>query len=122
MCEPRRRKIDSSDADIVVQLTNADLDRILELLGDDFYLDRQLSFETLTNSKRNVLTFRPSKFDIELFRLNEDDPHHRERFARKVTRTIPVVGVETSIPTAEDVIIQKLRWMTRGCGPHQPTD
>ena len=57
-----------------------------------------------------MLTFRPSKFDIELFRLNEDDPHHRQRFARKVTRIIPVVDIETSIPTAEDVIIQKLRW------------
>jgi len=100
----------TKDADIVVQLTSADLDSILELLGDEFHLDRQLSFETLTNSTRNVLTYRPSKFDIELFRFNEKDAHHRARFARRLARKIPGLNIETNIPTPEDVIIQKLRW------------
>lgn len=99
----------TKDADIVVQMETGDLDRISDELSDDFAIDRQMSFETITNSVRNVLTFRPTGFDIELFRLSNDD-HHQERFARRQTRPLPSVEVNATIPTAEDVIIQKLRW------------
>jgi predicted transcriptional regulator len=78
-------------------------------LSSDFYMDRQLSFETITNSVRNVLTYRPTGFDIELFRLS-DDPHRQARFERRKTETIPGADLVADIPTAEDVIIQKLRW------------
>ena len=99
----------TKDADIVVELGSEDLNRITDELSPDFFIDRQMSFETITNSVRNILTFRPTNFDIELFRLS-DDPHHQLRFERRKTETIPGAGVVADIPTAEDVIIQKLRW------------
>jgi hypothetical protein len=50
---------------------------------------------------------RASPFTIELFLLS-DDPHHQERFRRRVA--VEVFGRTVWMPTAEDVIIQKLRW------------
>jgi hypothetical protein len=50
-------------------------------------------------------------FSIELFLLS-DDPHDRERFARR--RAVTLFGRETYVPTPEDVIITKLRWSLHG--------
>jgi hypothetical protein len=54
----------------------------------------------------------PTRFDIELFRLSQD-AHHAERFQRRCRRAIGELDREAWIPTAEDVIIQKLRWQRR---------
>ena len=63
----------------------------------------------MTGSIRNILTYTPTKFEIELFRLGKD-PHHQERFARRRRLPLPELQIEAVIPTAEDVVIQKLRW------------
>lgn len=99
----------TNDADIVIAYRQGALARIRDSLGDDFVLDPQMSFELKTGSVRNVLTFLPTKFDIELFHLG-NDPHDQERFSRRRNMPIPDLGIDVVIPTAEDVIIQKLRW------------
>lgn len=99
----------TKDADIVVQLSPGVLPRVMEQLSADFHLERQMQLETITHSLRNVLTFKPTNFDIELFRLGKDE-HHAERFRRRVLRFIPEIGRDAWVPTAEDVVIQKLRW------------
>jgi hypothetical protein len=38
------------------------------------------------------------------------DPHDRERFARRCRLRLPDLSIDAVLPTAEDVIIQKLRW------------
>jgi hypothetical protein len=100
------------DADFVIAYRSGILTELMEVLGSDFRLDPQMRFETITNSVRNVVTYLPTRFDIELFRLR-DDPHHAERFERRCRRVIGELEREAWIPTAEDVIIQKLRWQRR---------
>ncbi len=63
----------------------------------------------MTGTIRNILTYTPTKFEIELFRLG-NDPHHQARFARRRSLPLPDLQIEAVIPTAEDVVIQKLRW------------
>jgi hypothetical protein len=99
----------TKDADIVVQLGNVTVGQIANELGDEFSLDRQLRMEGFTGSIRNNITHIPTGFLIELFRLSSD-PHHRERFRRRVRIRVPDIDRETWVPTAEDVVIQKLRW------------
>lgn len=99
----------TKDADIVVELEPGNLKKLMERLGGDFRLDPQMLFETLTHSIRNVITYTPTKFDIELFRLT-NDAHDAARFQRRSRRTIGELNRGAWIPTAEDVIIQKLRW------------
>ena len=57
-----------------------------------------------------------TNFKIELFRLSAD-PHDQERFARRVIQEWR--GRQIWVPTAEDVIIMKLRWLAY---LHRPKD
>ena len=102
----------TKDADFEVTLETGDLSKIMELLDKDFKLDPQMQMEMITNSTKNVITYLPTKFEIELFRISKDE-HHAERFRRRVRRGIGELNREAWIPTAEDVIIQKLRWQRR---------
>jgi hypothetical protein len=102
----------SADADLVIDLGERNIFDCVSKLGPDFKLDPQLSFEMLTGSYRNVIHFLPTGFDIELFRLS-DDPHHRVRFGRRVKIDLPALSKVAFIQTAEDLIIQKLRWARR---------
>lgn len=99
----------TKDADIVVAFDSMGVVEFASRLGEGFRLDRQMQIETITGSIRNVLTFLPSNFDIELFRLNQDE-HHLVRFARRTRQWIAELQCEAWIQTAEDVEIQKLRW------------
>jgi hypothetical protein len=99
----------TKDADIVVQYKEGLLTTLCTSLGADFKFDPQAGFELMTGSSRNILTYVPTKFEIELFRLG-DDPHHQDRFARRRRLVLPKLQIEAVIPTAEDVVIQKLRW------------
>jgi hypothetical protein len=99
----------TNDAVIVIHYREGILAAICSSLGDDFKLDPQAGFEIMTGSVRNILTYVPTKFEIELFRLGED-LHHQERFARRRRLALPDLQIEAVIPTAEDVVIQKLRW------------
>jgi hypothetical protein len=69
--------------------------------------DSQIAFETVTGSRRLLAQARQSAFRVELFDLT-DDPHDRERFARR--RLVDILERTVTVPTPEDVIITKLRW------------
>lgn len=99
----------TKDADIVVQYQEGLLVTLCAWLGDDFKLDPQAGFELKSGSIRNIVTYIPTKFEIEFFRLVADE-HDQERFARRRQLALPDLGIEAVIPTAEDVVIQKLRW------------
>jgi hypothetical protein len=96
-------------AEFVIEYHTGVLKVLGEALGDDFTLDSQISLELQTGTLRNILTYNPTQFDIELFRLSTD-PHDRERFARRCRLRLPDLSIDAVLPTAEDVIIQKLRW------------
>jgi hypothetical protein len=99
----------TKDVDFVVACDAVAVLRIAEALGQEYRLDRQMQFETITNTVRNVITHVPTGFDIELFRLS-DDPHHQERLRRRRRGMVGGLARGVWIPTAEDVIVQKLRW------------
>jgi len=99
------------DADFVVVLPEDKLAALRLALGPDFQFDPQMSFETITMTARHVITHPATAFKIELFLLT-DDPHDQSRFARR--QRVHLEGCSTYLPTAEDVIIQKLRWSRGG--------
>ena len=102
----------TKDADFVVSLRAGQLPELMQHLGTEFQLDRQLQLEMLTGSKRNVITYLPTKFQLEIFRLNDQDEHHLERFRRRYRKLLNEINRLVWLPTVEDVVIQKLRWLT----------
>ena len=101
----------TQDADFVVQLDSGAISSLAKHLGPRFQLDRQMSFETVTATSRYILRSTEDAFVVELFLLS-DDAHDQQRFARRQRGRI--LERDVAIPTAEDVIITKLRWSHAG--------
>lgn len=99
----------TQDADIVVELGGKTLTELQQRLGSKFQVGLQLSFETATGTRRNVITISGSPFSIELFRLS-NDLHDQERFRRRRRQACQQLGRDVMLPTVEDVVLFKLRW------------
>ncbi len=97
----------TKDADFVIQLASGVNEEFGRLLGDDFQVDPQLSFETVTGTHRQYIRHRTKRFKIELFILSQD-PHDQERFARR--REENLFGRKVWLLSPEDVVVSKLRW------------
>ena len=97
----------------------ASLARLFDRLEGPFNADRQLAFETITQTSRYVLDHRDSAFRIELFLLT-DDRFDQARFARRQKHSYE--GVPAWISSGEDVVVQKLRWLKLGRSPKHRED
>lgn len=95
------------DADFVVKLESESISKLCARLGDPFRVDPQETFEPMTGSTRHLVHVKDSPFRIELFPLS-DDPHDRERFAKR--RAAAVWNRRVYHSTAEDMIVTKLHW------------
>ena len=96
------------DADFVVQ-AGTRIPAIVNRLGDEFVLDAQTSFETVTGTLRDIIHVPSVPFKIEIFHLSAD-PHDASRFERRREVWDELLDRKVWIPTAEDVIVMKLRW------------
>lgn len=99
----------TKDADFVVQCRGSDVAAMVRRLGVPFRLDPQVTFESVTATTRYIVTLDENPFRIEFFLLS-DDPHDRERFRRRRPVSHPGLQRTAHVPTAEDVIVTKLRW------------
>lgn len=101
----------TKDVDMVLRLESRDALLALEKrLHDVVAFDPQITFESLTGSRRHVLTSKSKPpFTVELFELGSD-PFVLERFSRRKEEWSAQVQRRVFLPTPEDVIVQKLRW------------
>ena len=97
----------TKDADFVLELGERSILSLESSLVSGMRIDPQMTFETVTFTKKYEVTVENSAFTLELFLLSAD-LHDQERFARRVEADF--LERKVSIPTAEDVIITKLRW------------
>lgn len=99
------------DLDLVVEFDQADcLSEFLAKLNPILEFDQQAVFDTMTWGTRHVGRTRSSPpLGVELFELY-DDPFVQSEFQRRQQLHLPHLNRATWIPTAEDVVIQKLRW------------
>ena len=104
------------DADFVVEVRPESLQRLEQHLPRQLRLERQPAFEGVTGTIRYLATLTGSSFVCELFELS-DDPHDRSRFERRLSAR--VLGRDTFLASAEDMIVTKLRW---AAGAHRPKD
>lgn len=98
------------DADFVLSVEEPTRQRLVRLLPPEFKLDPQVTFETVTGTLRQIIEVPSLPFKIELFELS-NDPHDQERFRRR--RIEQLMNRSIYLPTPEDVVIQKLRWVRR---------
>lgn len=101
----------TKDADLVLRIETTERESLFAALPADFHVDPQVSFEMITGTWRQIISIPRIPFTIELFELS-GDAHDQQRFARR--RKLTLLTREAWLPTAEDVIIQKLRWCKDG--------
>jgi hypothetical protein len=101
----------TKDVDVVISLSGPDpINRLSMRLADHVRFDAQTQFDTLTWGRRVVGSTRQvPPFKVELFELF-DDPFVKEQFHRRRRMFSTQLKVTTWFPTAEDVVVQKLRW------------
>ena len=99
------------DADFVIDIGSASLSALATALPKGLTLQPQGAFETVTGTMRYLVTLGGSPFVCELF-ARSDEPHDLERFARR--QRARVLGRDAYVASAEDMIITKLTWATRG--------
>lgn len=97
----------TKDADLVLRIVADQRERLFTELPKSFRIDPQVSFEMVTGTWRQIIEIPEIPFTIELFELS-GDAHDQSRFGRR--RKLTLLGREAWLPTAEDVVIQKLRW------------
>ncbi len=97
----------SQDADFVIELGEKSIMELSRRLNPSIRIDPQMSFETVTMTRRYVAEVVGIPFKIEFFLLN-DDPHNQERFRRR--QRVSVLDRQVWMPTPEDVIVTKLHW------------
>ncbi len=109
----------TQDADFVLQADDRPMTPLFAALSPLLRFDPQMRLETVTMTSRWVGQDERTGFKVELF-LVTGDPHDAERFARRHRQ--PFLGTTAFLPTAEDVVVQKLRWFHRGRRPKDRQD
>lgn len=102
-CNPRS----TEDGDFVVEANLAQLARDIRAGRGDVCFDPQMGFESVTGTQKIVLQIEGHAFDVEVFKLS-DDEHDRMRFSRRVL--VHTFDRNVWIASVEDMIITKLRW------------
>jgi len=98
----------TEDADFVVQLGETAIATLASRLKPSFTLDPQSGFEMVTATTKYILQYNETAFTIELFLLSSD-PHDLARFERR--RRIAHLGRSIVVPSVEDVVVTKVRWL-----------
>lgn len=99
------------DLDFVVEFKSpAVLSDLILRLEPILEFEPQAVFDTLTWGTRHVGSTRSEPLlKVEFFELY-DDQFVQSEFGRRHELYLPVLKRKTWIPTAEDVLVQKLRW------------
>ena len=95
------------DLDFVVQLSFEWIPNLLREFAGDFYLDEQAVRAALTEPYQFNAVDNRSGFKIDFWTLRSD-PFEMSMFQRRLR--VDLLGEPTWIATAEDLILQKLRW------------
>ena len=102
------------DVDLVVAMTEADVEPLLATLGDEFYADAGAVRRAVRARSSVNLIHHGTSTKVDLFMLG-GSPLDDEQMARRLF--IKVASQPDRflyVYTAEDILLQKLRWYRRG--------
>lgn len=100
----------TKDFDVVVDVRRGSIPEIVNHLVRAVRFSPQVQFDTPTWGRRHIgQSLLEPGFVIELFELF-DDPFVMESFGRRVQLRSNQLQRTIWLPTAEDVVVQKLRW------------
>ena len=105
----------TNDIDVVVDLTLDKTPALVDVFGEDYYYEPELIRDAIVRQDSfNVLHFE-TMLKIDFF-IKQSNAWFDEQFARRQKKEIGTgeQSVQVWLPTAEDVILQKLAWYRLG--------
>ncbi|OGW91435.1 MAG: hypothetical protein A3D28_00435 [Omnitrophica bacterium RIFCSPHIGHO2_02_FULL_63_14] len=107
------------DIDIVLQVTAADVDRIVNLFKKDFYIDRESVDEAVRRQDMFNLIHNKKVVKVD-FIVRKDEPYRKLEFERR--RQVELGGATVWMVSPEDLILSKLWWAKDSRSEMQLTD
>ena len=103
------------DVDLVVNLRPDQIEEFAAKLKADFYADPETIKEALGRQRSFNLIHYASAFKLDIFPLLEDE-YSQTQFGRRQFAETTSLGdpIECAVATAEDTILNKLRWYRTG--------
>ena len=107
----------TQDVDFVVALESTHVEPFVTALEADFYLDAIAIRRAIASQHSFNVIHLATMYKADLFVL-KDEPFAQEEMRRRQSVTLPTPDGETSLwfCTAEDIVLQKLRWYQKGGG------
>lgn len=102
----------TQDVDLLADLTPSQVPSFVEALGRAFYADDLRIADGVARRSSFNLIDQGNGFKVDVY-LYRDEPFDRSQFARRRRYEI-AEGVELPFASAEDVVLQKLRWYRLG--------
>ena len=95
------------DIDIVVELSEKDVDRFVDVFHGDFYLEPETVKEAVR--KRGMFNLIHTEYVIKVdFVVRNDSPYRRKEFSRRKRAYVDDQDFDVVAP--EDLILSKLEW------------
>jgi hypothetical protein len=96
------------DADIVAELKPEQVKALVEMLGEDFYIDEKMILDAIFNRSSFNLIHLKTMFKVDVF-VRKERPFDQIQFQRRVEEILAVDPEQKAfIATAEDTILAKL--------------
>lgn len=95
------------DIDIVVQISVKEVNVVIDLFQDDFYIMRESVKEAVQNEGMFNIIHNDSLVKIDLI-VRKSSEYRKEEFARRQTTNID--GLKINVVSPEDLILSKLVW------------
>lgn len=107
------------DIDVVVELSQKDVSRVVELFEEDFYCDAEEIREAVVRRRMFNLVHLESVVKID-FIVRKENAYRREEISRR--RKLPADGYEVWVVAPEDLILSKLVWASESHSDFQLRD
>jgi len=102
------------DLDVVVELEEVDIPRLVEAARRHFYVSDAAVLEAVRHRRGFNLIHGGTSFKIDVY-VSGDTEFDRQQFARAVDARLPgLEGHVLRLASAEDVILRKLEWCRLG--------
>jgi hypothetical protein len=102
------------DVDIVANVEAGQVDRFVEVLETDYYIDAGMIREAIRRSTSFNLIHLETMIKIDVFIL-KDQPYNSKAFSRRQRDTLDEESPrEFYLSSPEDVVLNKLQWYQKG--------
>ena len=107
------------DIDLVIELLERDVDRIMRLFQQEYYIDRDMVQRAVRDHAMFNMIHNALVVKVDCV-VRKETEYRREEFARR--RAVSIAGQQVFIVSPEDLILSKLDWAKESRSEMQLTD